>query len=261
VAELNGIPAAIDHVKVLALDNYGHFTSMRVDNHRVRSLPLHLERPTSDCRTLFDAELDPGRVRHLVRHALTATSGPVLVRVTVFDPALELAHPAAKAKPHVLVTSRATTEHPLPPLRVRSAYFRRELPKVKHVGLFGLLRQRRLAQLDGFDNALFSNSRSQVCEGATWNIGFCDGESPRLAAGRLSRRRDDGLDQPISQRADQHRTSGRRARDVRSIRHQRPNAPVGIRTISAIDGTRWTDEPPLISALRKEYSDIPAEEL
>lgn len=39
------------------------------------------------------------------------------------------------------------------------------------------------------------------------------------------------------------------------------NAPVGIRTISAIDGTRWTDEPPLISALRKEYSDIPAEEL
>lgn len=86
MAELNGLPASLDTVKTLALTNYGHFTSMRVDDNRVRGLTLHLERLVRDCRQLFDADLDPERVRHLVRHALVDHPQPIVVRVTVFDP-------------------------------------------------------------------------------------------------------------------------------------------------------------------------------
>lgn len=124
MVELNGVPADIDHIKALALNNSGHFTTIRVDDHRVRGLSLHLERLVRDCRTVFDTELDPDRVRHLVRHALAGTSGSVVVRVTVFDPALELGNPGAEAEPHVLVTTRRTAEHPLPPLRVQSVYWK-----------------------------------------------------------------------------------------------------------------------------------------
>ncbi len=42
MAELNGVPADLDQVQVLGLTNYGHFTSMRVDDQRVRGLSLHL---------------------------------------------------------------------------------------------------------------------------------------------------------------------------------------------------------------------------
>jgi hypothetical protein len=64
--ELNGAPASIDQVRVLALTNYGHFTSMLVQDFRVRGLSLHMERLTRDCRQLFDVDLDTDAVRHYV---------------------------------------------------------------------------------------------------------------------------------------------------------------------------------------------------
>jgi branched-subunit amino acid aminotransferase/4-amino-4-deoxychorismate lyase len=103
VAELNGVPADIDQVETLALTNYGHFTSMRVDNQRVRGLSLHLERLMRDCRQVFDAALDVDRIRHLIRQALADVSRPVVVRVTVFDPALQLGSFGADAHPQVRI--------------------------------------------------------------------------------------------------------------------------------------------------------------
>ena len=50
---MNGVPADLDQIKALALINYGHFTSMRVDDQRVRGLSLHLERLMRDCRRVF----------------------------------------------------------------------------------------------------------------------------------------------------------------------------------------------------------------
>lgn len=61
---------------------------------------------------------------------------------------------------------------PLPPLRVRSVEFVRDAPEIKSVGLFASLRQRRAAQLAGFDDALFADAGSAVSEGGTWNVGF-----------------------------------------------------------------------------------------
>jgi branched-subunit amino acid aminotransferase/4-amino-4-deoxychorismate lyase len=155
VAELNGVPARLDQVEVLALTNYGHFTSMRVDKQRVRGLSLHLERLIRDCRQVFDADLDADRIRHLIRHALADISRPVVVRVTVFDPALELGRLGADAHPQVLITTRPAEHLPLPALRLQSAIYRRDMPHVKHVGLFGSLQRKRIAQRNNFDDALF----------------------------------------------------------------------------------------------------------
>lgn len=69
MAELNGRPVGADELQALALTNYGHFTSMRVEDGRVRGLALHLERLARDCRAVFGAELDTGRVRELARRA------------------------------------------------------------------------------------------------------------------------------------------------------------------------------------------------
>jgi len=128
---------------------------MRVEDQRIRGLTLHLERLMRDCHRIFDADLYPDRVRHLVRRTLADTAGSVVVRVTVFDPDLELGRPGVDAQPQLLVTTRPAARAPLPPLRLQSAPYCRELPEVKHVGLFGALRCRRVAQRNGFDDALY----------------------------------------------------------------------------------------------------------
>jgi branched-subunit amino acid aminotransferase/4-amino-4-deoxychorismate lyase len=178
VIELDGVPVDPEQLKALALYNYGHFTSMRVQDGGVRGLTLHLRRLVDDYRALFDAELDPDRVRRLVRHALRDVDRPTVVRVTVFDPQLDLANAGARARPRVLVTHRwaSADDAPLPPLRVRSVRYRRDCPLVKHVGLFGMYQFRRAARRDGLDDVMFVDAASHVCEGATWNIGFIQGD-------------------------------------------------------------------------------------
>jgi len=258
MAEMNGVPADLDQIKALALINYGHFTSMRVDDQRVRGLSLHLERLMRDCRRVFDADLDPDRIRHLVRHALVDISRSVVVRVTVFDPTLELGHPGADAEPCVLVTTRAVTQPSLPALRLQSASYRRDMPDVKHVGLFGSLRHRRIAQRNGFDDVLFTDSDATICETATANIGFIDGDRlvwpqadclPGVTAKLTNDVRDGhAITAPI--------TLGQLA-DMDAV--FATNAAVGIRAISAIDDIQWPDAHPVLGVLRKQYTDIHAE--
>jgi branched-subunit amino acid aminotransferase/4-amino-4-deoxychorismate lyase len=258
MAELNGVPADLDQIKALALTNYGHFTSMRVDDYRVRGLSLHLERLMLDCHRIFDADLGPDRIRSLVHHALADVSASVVVRVTVFDPALELGHLSADAEPQILVTTRPAARTPLPALRLQSAIYCRDMPDIKHVGLFGSLQRRRIAQRNGFDDVLFIDANSTISETATSNIGFVDGDrivwpqAPCLPGVTM---------RLISQARDGHTTTvpitlGQLA-DVDAV--FATNAAVGIRTISAIDDIRWPDEQPILGFLRKEYTSLPAE--
>jgi branched-subunit amino acid aminotransferase/4-amino-4-deoxychorismate lyase len=228
---------------------------MRVDGQRVRGLTLHLERLTRDCRRIFDADLDPDRVRHLLRHTLADTAGSVLVRVTVFDPDLELGRPGADAEPQLLVTTRPAATAPLPPLRLQSAPHCRELPEVKHVGLFGALRWRRVAQRNGFDDALFTDGEAAISEAATSNIGFVDGErivwpEADCLAGVTMRlinkaRQADATTTPVT-------LSDLAAVDAVFA----TNAVVGVRSVSAVDGIQWSDEHPVLDILRRQYADI-----
>ena len=260
MTDLNGVPADLDQVKTLALSNYGHFTSMRVEDNRVRGLSLHLDRLVRDCRVVFNAELDPDRVRHLVRQAIADRTGAIVVRVTVFDPALEVGHPGVAADPQVLVTTRPAVAQPLPPMRVQAVQYRRDLPAVKHVGLFGLVHHRRLAQLNGYDDVVFTDETSRLSEGATWNIGFFDGETivwpeaetlPGVTMALINQVHSGPVDTaPI---------------DMAQLAEMRAvfatNAAIGVRQISAVDGTEWPDAHPILDVLRKEYADIPAEPL
>lgn len=239
--------------------NYGHFTSMRVDDLEVRGLSLHLERLMRDCRRLFDVDLDPDRVRGLVQHALAEAPRSVVVRVTVFDPDLELDHPGADAQPHLLVTTRPAAATTLPPLRLQSAQYRREMPAVKHVGLFGALSRRRIAQRNGFDDVLFTDADATISEAATANIGLLIGEEiiwPQAdcLAGVTMR-----LIKTLCPRTSTAPVTLSQLADVDTV--FAANAAMGVRPIMAIDGIQFLTEHPTLVTLCKQYTDIPPEPL
>jgi branched-subunit amino acid aminotransferase/4-amino-4-deoxychorismate lyase len=169
---VDGVGVDAPDLASLALYNYGHFTSMRVEDMAVRGLGLHLARLVADSGHLFGHAIDPDRVRDLVRRAVPAHGGPVVVRVTVFAPDFDLSRPGRDVRPKILVTQRPAPPTAQPPLRVRTCRFDRDLPGVKHTGLFGQLHERRSAQLDGYDDALFVGTGAVISEGPTWNIGF-----------------------------------------------------------------------------------------
>jgi branched-subunit amino acid aminotransferase/4-amino-4-deoxychorismate lyase len=260
VMELNGVPADVNQITALALMNYGHYTSMRVDDLRVRGLSLHLDRLVRDCRRVFDADLDPNQIRRLVRHALARAPRSVVVRVTVFDPHLELGHPGANAEPHVLVTIRPPTLRPYRPLRFQSAVYRRELPAIKHVGLFGALWRRRIAQRNGFDDVLFTDADSTISEAATSNIGLLDGEeivwpqAPCL----------EGTTKRLINQILDGRTTTRPVTLSQLVEADAvfaTNAAVGVRPIGAVDGFRWPGPHPTLNALSMHYAGISPEQV
>jgi branched-subunit amino acid aminotransferase/4-amino-4-deoxychorismate lyase len=183
-----------------------------------------------------------------------------VVRVTVFAPDLDLSRPSDAAEPHVLVSTRAAAALPLPALRLRTATYRRDLPSVKHVGLFETIRQRRLAQHAGFDDVLFMDARSRILEGATWNIGFHDGtrvlwpnavQLPGVTMGLMKSL--DGID---SATVELDLTASTRLSIAFAT-----NAAFGVRPISAIDETRYDEHADILRELSNRYLSLPGEEL
>lgn len=259
MAELNGAPITTEALQVLSLVNYGHFTSMRVDDQQVRGLSQHMDRLTHDCRVLFETDLDRERVREFIRHAIADEHGSLVVRVTVFDPNLELGHPGADAEPHVLVTARSAVGWPPSPLRVQTVSYQRDLPTVKHVGLFGAIWNRRNAQINGFDDALFIDSASFVSEGVTWNIAFFDGERviwpsadvlPGVTMRLLKQVHETTVTAPVN------------LRDVPAMQAAfATNTAIGVRPVTAIDKIELPGDHPIFATLLKEYEEIPAERI
>ncbi|MES9539210.1 MULTISPECIES: aminotransferase class IV family protein [unclassified Actinomadura] len=259
MAELNGIPVSPNELQALALVNYGHFTSMRVEGQHVRGFSHHLERLVRDCRVLFGHELDRQQVREYVRQATAGRDGVFVVRVTIYDPDLELGHPGARAKPKVLVTTRRSGAWPMAPIRVQSVPYVRELPEQKHLGLFGTLRHRRNAQLDGFDDCVFTDSDLYVSEGATWNIGFFDGQqviwpNAEVLTGVTMRLLHEVHEATSIAPVNLSDLPGMEAAFA-------TNTAIGVRAITAINEVEFPEEHPILETLRKEYEEIPAEAL
>lgn len=260
--ELDGLPLGLDQVKALALTNYGHFTSMRVEpTGRVRGLSLHLERLIRDARHVFDSSLDAGRVRYLLRRAVKDNGNALVARVTVYDPEIDLGRPGADAEPRVLVTVRPASSTPPTSIRLQSAVYSRDLPQVKHTGLFGALYHRRNAQRNGFDDVVFAAPDGTISEAATSNIGFVrsDGTIVWPSGDCLP-----GITMRlIAQVRDENVTSARIA--LASLQTYDAafvtNAAVGVRTVTSIDDVSWQGEHALIRSIRKEYEDIPPERI
>ncbi|WP_024804070.1 aminotransferase class IV family protein [Nocardia sp. BMG51109] len=259
--ELNGAPVTLTDLAPLGLVGYGHFTSMRVEDGSTRGFSLHLDRLTRDCREVFDIELDPDRVREHIRHALRGVTEPVTVRVTVYDPAIPLGHPGATASPQLLVTMRNAPSAPQEPLTLQAMVYARDLPRVKHTGLFGALHHRANAQRAGFDDAVFTRPDGTIAEITTSNIGFITDEGQLVwpcadmlvgtTMRLLARARDeDVVTEPV--------TLDRLGEFVGAVA---TNAAVGVRAVSRIDDMWWPADHELIETLRKDYKSIPPERI
>ncbi len=253
-------PATAEDLLPLALTSYGHFTSLRVDaDRRIRGLSLHLERLVRDSRIVFGTPVDTGRVRELVSKALTGRNGPCVVRVTHFDPAVDMGHPEEATEPRIMVTVRPAGELSPPPLTVMSVRYERDLPEVKHCGLFGALHARRSARLKGFDDALFTGPDHRVTEGGTWNVGFIDEngtviwpEGPVLP----------GVTTALLQERTEYKTAHVTLDEAKAMPAAfATNTSIGVRALSAIDGTPLAVDHPVLSALRETYLSVPGEEL
>jgi branched-subunit amino acid aminotransferase/4-amino-4-deoxychorismate lyase len=258
MAQLNGVPATPDDLQALALTGYGHFTSMRVDKGAIRGFSQHLERLVRDCRLVFDAELDRERIRRYVRDAVAGQTGSFVVRVTVFDPDLDLGrlHPA---EPGILVATRPVGAMPAKPIRVVAATYVRDEPLIKHVGLFGQLRHRRAAQLAGWDDVVFVDDARFISEGATWNVGFFDGArviwpDAEVLPGVTMQLLKQVHDQTISARVNLSDLPGIEAVFA-------TNTSIGVRAITAVNDMTFPAEHHIFATLRKEYEEIPPEQI
>lgn len=261
--QLNGKPAAIDDLKALALLNYGHFTSMQVNDGCVRGLDLHLARLQSATRELFASALDTAIVRTWMRRALDGRAGAWSMRISVFSRDFQRDHPARPATPDVLVAVGAPRTVSAAPSRLKTFHHERVLPHVKHVGTFPLFHYRRLAQLDGFDDALFVDAADVVSEASVWNIGFFDGDgviwpdAPALAGISMQ------LLQAGLERRGVSTTSRRITRtDVATFRSAfLTNSSCAVQPIAAIDAVNFTIDHALDRMLEECYATNPWQEI
>ncbi|MFG2289655.1 aminotransferase class IV family protein [Streptomyces sp. NPDC048595] len=257
---LDGKPVSADDLLPLALINLGHFTSMRVDaDGTIRGLSLHMERLARDCKAVFGADLDTGRVRAFVRQGLDGRDLPCVVRVTVYDPSVDLGHLADAGDPHVLVSVRAAGTMPPAPLRAMSVTYERDLPHVKHVGLLGALHARRTAQLAGYGDVLFVGRDGCVTEGSTWNVGFVDRD------GAVVWPRADvlpGVTMALLQERTGHRVATVTLEQAKGMAAAfATNTSFGVRALAAIDETGLAVEHPVLERLSETYLSIPGETL
>ncbi|MFE9968944.1 aminotransferase class IV (plasmid) [Streptomyces sp. NBC_01724] len=251
MTELDGRPVDLASLQKLALVGYGHFTSMRIDDLRVRGLTLHLERLVRDCKIVFGEDLSPERVLDHVRRAVNGMKRSMVARVTVFDPGLDMGRPADNGQPGILVTIRGAGAIPPPPLRVQPVQYERDLPQVKHIGLFGALHGRRQAQLAGADDALFHSADGMISEGGTWNVGFIlNGQVVWPEADVLP-----GVTMALLQQsAHQHVIRPVSLDEARAAEAAfATNTTIGVRAISVIGDTELAADHPLLRELQEAY--------
>jgi branched-subunit amino acid aminotransferase/4-amino-4-deoxychorismate lyase len=176
LVEINGRSATDDQLRALTFNNYGHFTAMQVRDCQVRGLGLHLGRLAAANREVFGAELDTAAVRDHIRHALGA--GDASVRVYVRE---------LEGRPSVIVTVRPPGGMREGPWKLQTVPYQRPVAHIKHASDFGQGYYQRLAQRNGFDEALLTGPGGVICEGSVTNVGFWDGagitwpDAPALA--------------------------------------------------------------------------------
>jgi branched-subunit amino acid aminotransferase/4-amino-4-deoxychorismate lyase len=260
VIELDGRTPHLDELSALALTGYACFTTMLVVDGRVRGLPLHLHRLAADARTLFDADLDTDRVRAL---AARAGGGPVTVRVSLFDPALDRERPGRPGHPAVLVTTRPVPAGPPAPARLRTVRYARDLAPVKHAGLLGALHQRALAQRAGYDDALFVDVSGRVLEAPTSSVGLLAGGELVFPLGPALPGVTEALLRQVAtavglSTVEREVAAGELTRFPAGVM---VNAAAGVRPIAGVDDHPMDPAAAAIAALRDAYLALPGDPL
>jgi len=146
---------------------------------------MHLDRLTDDARMLFGAAPAQEILRELISQATSGKRLPVVMRVTLFNPDIDITRPGSMGMPSVLITTRAVPTHPLRPLHVLTRRYQRPLPLAKAVGIFEQVRLRREAMAAGADDVLMTGPYGAVAEGTTWNVAAIRDGTVCWPAGRV----------------------------------------------------------------------------
>ena len=175
-AFVDGEPATAAALIRFARSSYGHFTTMQVRAGAVRGLGLHLARLDEATRQLFDTSLDLALLREHMRAALTG-SPDAAIRISIGARNYSAQAMPSPAQIETLVLVDLPASGRTTPTRLATFEHVRHLPQLKHRGNFDLFELRRRALTQGFDDALLLTPEGHIAEGATFNVGFFQGES------------------------------------------------------------------------------------
>jgi branched-subunit amino acid aminotransferase/4-amino-4-deoxychorismate lyase len=218
---------------------------MQVRNGRVRGLRLHLARLDAANREMFGAGLDADAVLGYLRHALGAQTHDASVRVYVYE---------TPGGPAVMVTVRPPGTMAPEVWRLQTVPYQRSLAHIKHIGDFGQGYFGRLAQRNGFDEALLTGPDGIVCEGSITNIGFSDGTgvlwpaAPALAGITMQI-----LERALAERGVPSRHAPVRVSDLGSFAGAFVTNSHGIAPVGQVDELTLPVDSALMPALTQAY--------
>jgi branched-subunit amino acid aminotransferase/4-amino-4-deoxychorismate lyase len=229
---------------------YGHFTAMQVRGGATRGLALHMERLGSSNREVFNVDIDPDRVRSLIRHALVDTAD-ASVRVYVHR---------SEDGPLTVVTVRAPAEMASAQRLASTAYIRPD-PHIKHVHTDQGL-HREAARRAGFDDAVLTTADGRVSETTMANIGFFDEtdviwpDAPMLNGITKQLLERHAVDEGVSMRARPVHVA-----DLESMAGAFVSSARGIGLVSAIDDTNVDTPQVRVDRLAELYAGVPWEKI
>ncbi len=243
--EIDGHAATVEQLSAAAPAGYGHFTAMQVRNGRVRGLGLHLARLDAANREMFGVALDAATVSGHIRHALGDHTRDASVRVYVYET------PGGHA---VMVTVRPPGTMAPDVWRLQTVPYQRSLAHIKHIGDFGQGYFSRLAERNGFDEALLTAPDGLICEGSITNIGFSDGtgvlwpEAPALAGITMQI-----LERALAERGVPSRRAPVRVSGLGSFAGAFVTNSHGIAPVGQVDDLTLPVDDALMSALTRAY--------
>jgi branched-subunit amino acid aminotransferase/4-amino-4-deoxychorismate lyase len=257
---IDGAPATLEDLAHQTLANYGAYTSFRVEGCGVRGLDRHLTRLERQAVALFGESPPEARFRERMRQAL-AGQGDAWLRVSLFSRQITHRDASWVGEPSIMVAVGAPPPPLAGPLRLTVRTYAREEPEIKHTATFGLMRARRGARADGFDDVLFAGADGVISEGSLWNIGFLRGDTvlwPRapMLAGVAQTLVEDGLP-GVGMRSETRpvKTGELAGFDGAFI----CNSATPACAVASIDGIAWDIDPVRLDALRAAWASQPCQ--
>jgi branched-subunit amino acid aminotransferase/4-amino-4-deoxychorismate lyase len=138
--------------------------------------------------------------------------------------------------------------------RLQTVPYQRSLAHIKHIGDFGQGYFGRLAQRNGFDEALLTGPDGIVCEGSITNIGFSDGTgvlwpaAPALAGITMQI-----LERALAERGVPSRHAPVRVSDLGSFAGAFVTNSHGIAPVGQVDELTLPVDSALMPALTQAY--------